>query len=107
MFAWMAFYCGMLSWALFITLFVGFRHDPYVARWLVFPGNALSLAGCVLAFIARRRVRFSTALHGALDFISSVAWHLCWTSLLIGMVGDGQYYQAYQDEMKRLIEEVV
>lgn len=103
--AWTALYMGLAGWVTSGVFVVGFRNDPYVGPWLVFPAALASLTGCALSLISRRRVKLSTSLHGALDFISTFAWHVCWTSLFVELACFSLYYRAYSEELQRLQEE--
>jgi hypothetical protein len=103
--AWIAFYLAGATWVAVGIYLVGFRTNPYVAPWFMFPCLGGAAVSCVLSRLALARVRFSTPLHGALDFIASIAWHMSWTCLLVVLLGFSQYWSAYKAELQRLQEE--
>jgi hypothetical protein len=104
--AWIAFYAAIISWIVSLVYIVGYRRDLDTAPWLVYPALGLSLIAAVLARVGHRRVRYSNPVHASLDFVSSVAWHIAWTSLVLVVLDGAIFYSTYKAdvEMEQFIE---
>lgn len=87
---------SVLAWIVALAYLAAFRRDIDLGPWLVLGAGVGSLAGCVLSWMARRRVRDASHLHAALDFVSTFAWHVSWTSLVLVMLCASQVYSAWQ-----------
>ena len=92
-----------LAWAAALVFLAAFREDLDVGPWLVLGAGIGSLAGCVLSWMARRRVRDASHLHAALDFVSTFAWHVSWTSMIFLMLCAAQIYSAWQAAQEEII----
>lgn len=92
-----------LAWATALVFLAAFRKDLDVGPWLVLGAGIASLAGCVLSWMARRRVRDASHLHAALDFVSTFAWHVSWTSLVVVMFCASQVYSAWQAAQEEMV----
>ncbi|MEP0767112.1 MAG: hypothetical protein HRF45_11295 [Fimbriimonadia bacterium] len=102
-FAYVALALSLLAWATALVFLAAFRKDLDVGPWLVLGAGVGSLAGCVLSWMARQRVRDASYLHAALDFMSTFAWHVSWTSLILVMLCASQVYSAWQAAQEEIV----
>ena len=94
--AWTALVLSTLGWLCCLAFVGAFRNEYLIGLWLTAASGVLSLAGCILSWLARRRVRDASSLHASLDFISTFAWHVSWTAFLVTLFGAALVYNASQ-----------
>ena len=103
MLSYIALTLSALAWVTALVFLAAFRKDLDVGPWLVLGAGVGSLTGCVLSWMARLRVREASHLHAALDFVSTFAWHVSWTSLILVMLCASQVYSAWQAAAEEVV----